>query len=122
MGSAARLAGCQTDRRDPDRIEHGTAEMLRLRMFAITAGFEDANDSAKPWGDPIFKMALGRTPASGAALCSQPTLSRLENAAAKIDLARMMVLMIHQFCASWNRSPGSIVAVCKAPRTRRSLG
>jgi hypothetical protein len=29
--------------------------------------------------DPAFKLACGRLPDSGRDLCSQPTLSRLEN-------------------------------------------
>ena len=28
----------------PDRIDHTLVEMLRLRMFVIAAGYEDAND------------------------------------------------------------------------------
>src|SRR4051794_10089177 len=41
---ASRLAGCLRDKRDPDLIEHTLEEMLRLRMFAIAAGYEDADD------------------------------------------------------------------------------
>src|ERR1700757_491231 len=90
LGIASRLAACLKDRRDADRIEHSLEEMLRLRMFAIAAGYEDANDCAKLRDDPIFKMAVGRAPASGAALCSQPTMSRLENAPSRVEIARLM--------------------------------
>ncbi len=79
--------GCLNDRRDPDRIDHTVEEMLRLRMFAIAAGYEDANDCNKLRDDPVFKMAVGRAPESGEALCSQPTMSRLENAPSKIEIA-----------------------------------
>ncbi len=44
LGIAERLAGCLTDRRDPSRIGHTVAEMLRFRMFAIAAGYEDGDD------------------------------------------------------------------------------
>jgi Transposase DDE domain group 1 len=44
LGLANRLASCMRDRRNPDRIEHPLDEMLRLRMFAIAAGYEDADD------------------------------------------------------------------------------
>ena len=44
LGIAERLAGCLRDRRDPLRVEHPLAEMLRLRMLAIAAGYEDADD------------------------------------------------------------------------------
>src|SRR5216684_1204740 len=44
LGLAARLAACIRDRRKPERIEHPLEEMLRLRMFAIAAGYEDADE------------------------------------------------------------------------------
>jgi hypothetical protein len=76
-GIAARLAGCLTDHRDPTRIDHTLVEMLRLRMFAIAAGYEDTNDCTTLRQDPVFKMAGERAPESGEPLCSQPTMSRL---------------------------------------------
>jgi hypothetical protein len=109
LGLASRLAGCLNDRRNSDRIDHTIGEMLRLRMFAIAAGYEDANDCTKLRNDPVFKMAVGRAPESGAALCSQPTLSRLENAPSKIEIARLMGAMVDQFCASYTRAPASII-------------
>ena len=109
LGIASRLAAYLNDRRDPDRIDHPIEEMLRLRMFAIAAGYEDANDCNKLRDDPVFKMAVGRAPESGAALCSQPTLSRLENAPSKIEIARLMGAMVDQFCASYSRPPASII-------------
>jgi hypothetical protein len=56
LGLAARLASCLRDRRKPERIEHPLEEMLRLRMFAIAAGYEDADDCDSLRYDPIFKM------------------------------------------------------------------
>jgi hypothetical protein len=109
LGIASRLAACLNDRRDPERIDHTIEEILRLRMLAIAAGYEDGNDFSKLRDDPVFKMAVGRAPASGAALCSQPTLSRLENAPSRIEIARLMQAMVDQFCASYGRAPGSII-------------
>ena len=109
LGIAARLAGCLNDHRDPHRIDHTVEEMLRLRMFAIAAGYEDTNDCNKLRNDPVFKMAVGRAPASGDALCSQPTLSRLENAPSKIEISRLMQALVDQFCASYSRAPASII-------------
>ncbi|MGH6878706.1 MAG: transposase, partial [Rhizomicrobium sp.] len=62
IGIAARLASCIRDRRKPERIEHTLEEMLRLRMFAIAAGYEDADDCDALRHDPLFKMAVGRLP------------------------------------------------------------
>jgi hypothetical protein len=103
------LAACLPDHRDPGRIDHTIAEMIRFRAFAIAAGYEDANDCDSLRGEPVFKMALGRAPASGDDLCSQPTMSRLENAPSRAALLRMMAAMVDLFCDSWDRVPGRIV-------------
>lgn len=105
---AERLARCLVDRRDPLRIDHEIVEMLRLRMFLIAAGYEDADDCDSLRADPAFKLAVGRLPETGSALCSQPTMSRLENAPSKIAIARMMAAMVDLFCASWRRPPAAI--------------
>ncbi|MBU6298638.1 MAG: IS1380 family transposase [Alphaproteobacteria bacterium] len=108
LGLAGRLASCLRDRRDPDLIEHSIEEMLKLRMFAIAAGYEDADDCDSLRHDPIFKMAVGRLPRTGEPLCSQPTMSRLENAPSKIEIARAMAAMVDQFCESYRGAPASI--------------
>ncbi len=78
LGVAGRLAACLRDLRAPERIRHGVAEMLRFRLLMIAAAYEDGNDADSLRHDPVFKLANGRLPDDGA-LCSQPTLSRLEN-------------------------------------------
>ena len=108
LGIAARLTSCLKDKRDPDLIKHTVEEMLRLRMLAIAAGYEDADGHNSLRYDPIFKMAVGRLPETGEALCSQPTMSRLENAPSKIEIARMMAAMVDQFCDSYCGAPASI--------------
>jgi len=105
---AGRLAACMTDRRDPARLDHTVVEMLKLRMFAIAAGYEDADDCDSLRDDPIFKMAVGRAPETGDALCSQPTMSRLENTPSRTEIARMMAAMVDLFCASFARPPATI--------------
>jgi hypothetical protein len=109
LGIGDRLAACLADRRDGARIEHTLAEMIRFRIFAIAAGYEDADDCDALRTDPVFKMALGRGPSSGAPLCSQPTISRLENAPSRTALIRMLAAMVDLFCDSWRRVPSRIV-------------
>ena len=108
LGLAARLASCIRDRRNPELIEHTLEEMLRLRMFAIAAGYEDADDCDSLRHDPIFKMAVGRAPESGDPLCSQPTMSRLENAPSRIEIARLTAALVDLFCDSYRRAPSTI--------------
>ena len=52
-------------------------------------GDKDANDAARLENDPLHILAVGRDPVTGAALASQPTLSRFENAVNPWTLARM---------------------------------
>lgn len=109
LGIADRLAGCLSDPRDPDRIRHTLAEIIRFRTLMIAAGYPDANDSDALRADPAFKMAVGRLPESGADLCSQPTISRLENLPGRVALIRMMAGMIDLFCDSFAGVPRRIV-------------
>ena len=88
LGLAERLAACIDDPRLPERVRHGVAEILRFRMLMIAAGYEDGNDADSLRHDPIFKLALDRLP-DDAALCSQPTISRLENLPGQRALLRM---------------------------------
>jgi hypothetical protein len=83
------LAACLVDRRDPDKIRHTVRDLLRQRIFGLACGYEDANDAARLANDPLHKLAVGRDPVTGAALASQPTLSRFENAMSPRALYRM---------------------------------
>ena len=96
LGIADRLARCFPDSRDPLRITHTLADMIRARVFAISCGYEDADDLDFLRTDPAFKLACGRLPDSGADLCSQPTLSRLENAPSLKDAIRFTYALIDQ--------------------------
>src|SRR6201996_586872 len=106
---AERLAGCLEDRRDPDRVRHELAEMIRYRALLIAAGYPDGNDCDALRCDPAFKMAVGRLPDSGKDLCSQPTISRLENLPGATALKRMMAAMIELFCDSFDQVPRRIL-------------
>ena len=109
LGLAAMLSSSVPDTRDPGRIVHTYADMIRARLFAIASGYEDCDDLDGLRIDPAFKMACGRKPETGTDLMSQPTLPRLENAPAWRALARMALGMIDLFCASFSRVPSRIV-------------
>ena len=109
LGIAQRLARCFPDARDPARITHTLADMIRARVFAIACGYEDANDLEYLRKDPAFKLACGRLPDSGVDLCSQPTLSRLENAPSLKDAIRLTYALVDQWIASYEREPASVI-------------
>lgn len=108
LGLADRLAACLRDRRDPALVSHPLAEMLRFRMLAIACGYEDADDCDALRGDPLFKLAVGRAPESGDPLCSQPTMSRCENMASRLEAARLTAAMVDSFCESFATAPKAL--------------
>ena len=97
LGVCVRLADAMPDRRDPDHIRHAMFEMVMARVSAIACGYEDANDLDRLRHDPLLKLTVGRCPESGAALASQSTMSRLENAPRKTEAARLCAALIDQF-------------------------
>ena len=105
---AGRLAACIRDPRDPDRVVHGIDEIIRFRLLMIAAGHEDGNDADRLRTDPVFKLAMARL-GDEAALCSQPTISRLENLPDTRALLRMGQAMVDLCCASFRPVPRRIV-------------
>lgn len=105
---ADRMAACIKDPRKPDQITHSLADIIRFRLMMIAAGYEDGNDASSLRGDPMFKMALDLTP-SDRELCSQPTISRLENLPDTRALLRMGRTMVDLYCESFRQVPKRII-------------
>ena len=108
LGLAGRLAACINDPRAPERVRHRLAEIIRFRLLMIAAGYEDGNDADALRRDPIFKLALDRLPA-GEELCSQSTISRLENLPDRRALLRLGRALVEQYCSSFRQVPKRIV-------------
>jgi hypothetical protein len=81
-------------------VAHRLAEIIRFRMLMIAAGYEDGNDADALRRDPMFKLALDRLPA-GEELCSQSTISRLENLPDRRALLRLGPALVEQYCGSF---------------------
>lgn len=96
-------------RRAPD-IDHPLLALLRQRLYAICAGYEDANDAQHLRHDPILKLIVERE--LDETLASQPTLSRLENAVTPRALARLNHRLLDWFvrlCGEQVRARGEIL-------------
>jgi hypothetical protein len=89
LGLIPRLAAALVDDRQPGKVRHALADLLGQRIYGLALGYEDANDAARLADDPIHKLLLGRDPIRGAALASQPTLSRFENDVTRGELLRL---------------------------------
>ena len=88
----------------PRSTVHTLADIIRFRMLMIAAGYEDANDATRLRLDPVFKMALERLP-SGRDLCSQSTISRLENLPDARALLRLGRALVDVYCGSFRQVP-----------------
>ena len=108
IGIARTLAPLIADPRNPLLVTHSVADILRARMLAIACGYEDADDLDHLRTDPGFKLACGRLPDSGTELCSQPTVSRWENAPTLREVIRMSYAMVDLYCASYARPPRAV--------------
>ena len=104
---ADRMAACLKDPRAPDQITHALADIIRFRLLMIAAGYEDGNDADSLRSDPLFKMALDLAP-SDRELCSQSTISRLENLPDARALLRMGRAMVDLYCESFRQVPKRI--------------
>lgn len=97
-----------SDGRHQSYIKHTLKELLSQRVFQISCGYEDANDSNDLRVDPAIKAACDKLP-SEEELASQPTISRLENSLRKTDLYRMGESFVENFIVSYETPPEAII-------------
>ncbi len=79
-------------RRSP--VRHSLATLLRQRVYQIACGSADQNDATTLRADPLLKLACGRLPEQDPDLASQPTLSRLENAADRHTIEALAAALV----------------------------
>ena len=96
------------DWRNPNLIEHTLEEMVTQRVLQIASGYEDADDCDALRKDRMLKLATGRIPSDGD-LCSQPTMSRLENHVGHKELYELGKLFVRDFMDSYEKAPRQII-------------
>jgi hypothetical protein len=87
-GVIRQFAGCFTDHRNPDLIEHALEELVAQRVYGLALGYEDLNDHDDLRCDPLLATVVGKRDPSGKsrqrprdrgkALAGKSTLNRLE--------------------------------------------
>jgi hypothetical protein len=81
IGLVGRFAGCFSDYRRPDLIEHGVCTLVGQRVFGIALGYEDLVDHDELRHDPVMATLIGKLRARRedcAPLAGKSTLNRLE--------------------------------------------
>jgi hypothetical protein len=107
-GLLDKIADCIPDWRTPELIHHTIRDMVRQRVGQIACGYEDANDCDALRHDSALKMLAGRKP-SDDDLCSQPTMTRLENHVSNRNLYTMGCLFVENFIKSFKKAPKRII-------------
>jgi hypothetical protein len=108
LGVAGKLAAVVADPRNPLLITHSLDSIFRARILAIACGYEDADDLDRLRKDPAFKLACGRLPDTGDDLCSQPTMSRWENAPSLREIVKLCGVLVDIYCASYAKPPQAV--------------
>ena len=100
-----RFAGCFTDHRDRDLIEHTVLELVRQRGYGLALGYEDLNDHDDLARDPLLALALGKRDPEGTdrrrerdhgrPLASSRTLNRLELTPRELDPGNRYWKIVH---------------------------
>jgi len=82
------------DRRDPELITYSVEELVMQRVLLLACGYEDADDLDYLRADPVLQALFEN------GVCSQPTMSRLENSLNMGMVYRLAEWWIDRYVAS----------------------
>jgi len=93
-----------SDKRQKGKVRHEAVTLIRQRVMALCAGWEDLNDAEALAADPVHQLAAGAD-----ALGSAPTLSRFENAQNRASAWAVNEELVEQFIRSKPKAPAYLV-------------
>jgi hypothetical protein len=119
IGLVERFAGCFTDHRAADLVEHTVPTLVGQRVFGIALGYEDLIDHDQLRHDPVLAVLGGKLEAKRsdcAPLAGKSTLNRLELSRAEpsryhkisYDAAAIEALFIDLFVDAHAAPPAQI--------------
>ena len=129
-GLLAKAAGCFTDYRRRDLIEHTVETLIAQRVMGLALGYEDLNDHDELRHDALLAAVVGKSDPSGQnrlrerdrgkALAGKNTLNRLELTPAHAgrdarykkvvyDAEGLDRLFVEHFIGSYDEAPGEVV-------------
>jgi len=115
-----RFAGCFTDARVPELVEHEVGTMVLQRVVGIALGYEDLNDHDELRHDPVLAVLVGKLAAKRAdcaPLAGKSTLNRLELSRPEAtryhkvshNPAAIETLFVAVFLEAYRRPPTQII-------------
>ena len=104
LGLIKAVAARIGDKRQKGKVQHEAITLIRQRVMALCAGWEDLNDAEPLQEDPVRRLASG-----SAELGSAPTLSRFENAQDRSSAWAVNEVLVEQFIRSKKKAPGHLI-------------
>jgi len=104
LGLLSAVARRLADGRQAGKVRHAAATLLRQRVMALCAGWEDLNDAEQLQHDPVHQLAAGAEE-----LGSAPTLSRFENAQNRASAWAVNEELVEQFIRSHRKAPAKVI-------------
>src|SRR6478672_159465 len=108
-----RLAGCFTDGRRSDLIEHDVATLVSQRVFGIALGYEDLVDHDQLRHDPAMAVLAGKLEARRAdcaPLAGKSTLNRLEQRLSARSATARSPMIRRRSSVCWSISSSTRIA------------
>lgn len=103
-GLVRRIARRIEDQRQTGKVQHRVETLLRQRVMALCAGWEDLNDAAHLRDDPVHQIAAGADD-----LASAATLCRFENRQSRAAAWAVNEELVEQFIASHRKAPAYLI-------------
>jgi len=104
-----RMSDCIKDTREQGKVVHSIEELMKQRIYAIAAGYEDGNDHKELRKDELFKLLCEKEPDSSEGLSSPSTISRFENRVVRKELFEMSKIFVEDFIDSYKTAPKEII-------------
>jgi hypothetical protein len=104
LGLIKAVAARLSERRQRGKVRHEAVTLIRQRVMALCAGWEDLNDAEALAVDPVHQLA-----SSADALGSAPTLSRFENAQNRASAWAVNEELVEQFIRSKPKAPAHLI-------------
>jgi len=104
LGLLKSVAARMGDGRQKGKVRHEAVTLLRQRVMALCAGWEDLNDAEQLAHDPVHQLASGAD-----TLGSAPTLSRFENAQNRASAWAVNEELVEQFIRSKKKAPAHLI-------------
>ena len=105
LGISKKLSDILPDYRNPDKVIHQQEHLIRQRLLALCAGYEDLNDHFSLRDDILFQSCVG----SVDRLVSTSTLCRMENRGDRHSMLQMQKLLVEFFIAKHTRAPKQLI-------------